>query len=559
MSSTISETGKERLRDLAILVVLIGALFGLMLGGRPLSVPDEGRYVEISREMAVTGDYVTPRLNGVKYFEKPALFYWLESFSIRLFGLNEFTLRLWPAIFALLGCLTVYGAGRRLYGRATGLIAAAVLATSVLYYALSRLIILDMPLTFFLSAALFSFLIGTHEPRGLKRRLYMWAFYAFSAFAVLTKGLIGIVIPGMVIGTWMALFWEWRLLGSIYLPSGVVLFLLIAAPWHVLVSRANPEFFNFYFIHEHFQRYLTTVHNRYHPAWYFLPVVLLGFFPWTAFLAQAVTFSSPSRWSDRHEHRDALFLLLWAVLVFAFFSASDSKLMPYILPVFPPLAVITGRYLSEAWKSGHAPGLAPGYVLFVTFGVVLSIGLAVAPHFRAELGDRGLRPYFYSLSALLFAGVLSAAALARWKNFKWAFSAIMATVVLFFVIASAKGGMLDTRSVKQLAAELKPRLKPGDVVVNYETYYQDLPVYLERVITVVGWKGELEFGTTVEDTGGWMIERDAFWKRWNGPATIYMFTKRKIYDSLKNEGKQRMYLIARTDDTVLVRNKELEP
>ena len=106
----------------------------------------------------------------------------------------------------------------------------------------------------------------------MKRRLYLWGFYAFAAFAVLAKGLIGIVIPGMIIGAWIILLGEWRMLKALYLPSGLVLFLIIAAPWHILVDRANPEFFNFYFIHEHFLRYLTKIHSRYQPAWFFIPV-----------------------------------------------------------------------------------------------------------------------------------------------------------------------------------------------------------------------------------------------------------------------------------------------
>src|SRR5574337_68433 len=157
MTLFLPKSGRETLRDLVLLTVLIGALFGIMLGNRPLSVPDEGRYVEIPREMATTGDYLTPRLNGIKYFEKPVLFYWLEAFSIRLFGLDESGLRLWPALFALFGCLAVYAAGKRLFGRRAGFLAAIVLSTSVLYYALSRVIILDMPVSVLLTVSMLSF------------------------------------------------------------------------------------------------------------------------------------------------------------------------------------------------------------------------------------------------------------------------------------------------------------------------------------------------------------------------------------------------------------------
>src|SRR5450759_4910080 len=224
MTSVTKQTGRLEMRDLIFLTLLICLLFTFMLGNRPLSVPDESRYVEISREMAVSGNYLTPRLNSVKYFEKPVFFYWLEAFSIKLFGLNEFTLRLLPALLALFGCLAVAVSGAHLFGRLSGLLAAAVLGTSILYYSLSRAILLDMPVSVLLTLAFLSFLIGTHEALGLKRRLYLWGFYALAALAVLTKGLIGILIPGMVIGAWLLLLGEWRMLKTLYIPSGLALF-----------------------------------------------------------------------------------------------------------------------------------------------------------------------------------------------------------------------------------------------------------------------------------------------------------------------------------------------
>ena len=547
------------MRDLFFLTVLISLFFGFMLGNRPLAVPDEGRYVEIPREMVATGDYLTPRLNGVKYFEKPVLFYWLEGFSIKLFGLKGFALRLWPALFALTGCLVVYASGVRLFGRRTGLIAATVLATSLLYYALSRAIILDMPVSVLLSVALLCFLLGTHEPLGLRRRLFMWGFYSFAALAVMTKGLIGILIPGMVIGVWIILLGEWRVLKTMYLPSGLLLFLLIAAPWHILVNRANPEFFNFYFIHEHFLRYLTKIHSRYKPAWFFIPVVLLGLFPWSAFLIQAVKHNLPPSWRERHEHRDTLFLLLWAGLVFLFFSASSSKLIPYILPVFPPLSLLIGRYLAEAWDRRDFPGIQAGYAVLLILTLGLTIALIALPHYRASLDVQKLGKYPYVFAAVLIIGTAVTWFMSKRNNFRWAFLSLTAATVLFLIVVNAAASVADMRSSKSLVSAIKQRLQPGDEVASYDTYYQDLPVYLEQRITVVNWKGELEFGTTVEDTSQWMVDEATFWKRWDGPSTIYMLMKRGTYDALHAVGHKNLYLIAGTDDNVLAVNKEMTP
>jgi 4-amino-4-deoxy-L-arabinose transferase-like glycosyltransferase len=558
MTSISKQPGRLEMRDLMILTVLICLFFTFMLGNRPLSVPDEGRYVEISREMVATGNYLTPRLNSVKYFEKPVFFYWLEALSIKLFGLNEFTLRLWPALFALFGCLAIAVAGARLFGRLTGILGATVLATSLLYYGLSRAIILDMPVSILLTIALLSFLIGTHEAPGLKRRFYMWGFYAFAALAVLTKGLIGIFIPGMVIGAWILLLGEWRMLKTLYIPSGLALFLIIAAPWHIMVGNANPEFYQFYFVHEHFQRYLTKVHGRYKPFWYFIPIVLLGLFPWSVFLVQTIKHNLPSTWRERHEHRDTLFLMLWACLIFLFFSASDSKLVPYILPIFPPLALLIGRYLAAAWESRDFPGLRAGYSVLLAASLLLAAAFINLPYFwpipaQAQI----LGPYRYTLAFTLVIGGAVAWGLARNRIFGWAVVAVTVTSVLFLVQVNAAAPRVDTKSIKQLAVELKTHLKPGDEVASYHEYYQDLPVYLQQRITVVDWGGELNFGNSVEDTKAWMTDGDTFWKRWQGPATMYVLTRIEDYEALKQSNPHLpLFPIARNRRNIVLSNRE---
>src|SRR5947199_3447751 len=177
-------------RDLLLLAFGFALLFGPHLGRRALWSPDEGRYAEIPREMVASGDYVTQRLNGIKYFEKPPLFYWAEAGALRLFGPEEWALRLAPALFALLGVLAVYAAGRRLYGRRAGLGAGAVLATSPLWFGLGEAITLDMAVSSLLTLAFLAFLFASRAETVWRRRLWIWAFYAAAALATLTKGLI---------------------------------------------------------------------------------------------------------------------------------------------------------------------------------------------------------------------------------------------------------------------------------------------------------------------------------------------------------------------------------
>ncbi len=557
-------TGSHWIRDILLLMLAIGMLLGYNLGNRALWDPDEGRYSEIPREMVATGDFITPRLNGVKYFEKPPLFYWAQASAIKALGLDEWSLRLWPALFALFGCLTVYVAGRRLFDRRTGLIAATILSTSLLYFQMGRTITLDMAVSVLLSAALLAFLLGTREPPGGRRRGYMWTFYACAALATLTKGLIGIVLPGMIIGAWILLLNNWRVLREMYLPSGLLLFLAIAAPWHVMVADANPEFLNFYFIHEHFMRFTTTIHRRYQPTWFFVPVLLVGFLPWVTFLAQSLRFNLPMSWSDRNAHKETLFLTLWAVLVFVFFSLSDSKLVPYILPVFPPLALLVGRYLAQAWTDDKLRGLHTGYWLVLGLSIALAAILGGVPRLGQSYAkvaeyDAILGHYLYAGAAVAAIGGIATFLLGR-RRFRLAFIGLTLTSVAFLQVLGHGLPLMDGRnSSKELALKLKPLLGPETEVMSYHRYFQDLPVYLERRVTVVGYKGELEFGAENENVDGWMIDEDAFRRRWQSPATAYMLTKRAIYDQLVADHRGGFILLAEVGKNVLLTNNETRP
>ena len=307
-------------RDAAWLGLLCIILFGIGLGSAPLANPDEARYAEIPREMLATGDFVTPRLDGIIYFEKPPLTYWLVAGSMAAFGQNEIAARAVPALVGLLGVLLTYATGRALAGRDAGWWAAIVQATTLFYFAHSRILLTDMVVSVPIGAALCCFLLGVREPPGPRRAWLFHGLYAAAALATLAKGLIGFLLPGAVMFFWLLIFNQWRRLRPFYLPTGLLLFAAIAVPWHVLVAQRNPGWAWFYFVHEHWLRFTTTTHGRNEPVWFFLPVVLLGFFPWTGFLWSAVRRALPASWARRSEVADLGFLLVWAGFIFCFFS-----------------------------------------------------------------------------------------------------------------------------------------------------------------------------------------------------------------------------------------------
>jgi len=244
------------------------------LAARPLYKTDEARYGEISREMAQSGDWVTPRLNGIKYFEKPPLQYWAGAAALKVFGVHDWAARLWTGLLSLAGVALAFFAGRRLFGASAGTAAAAILAGCPLFIAFGQFNTLDMGVSVFLAAAVFAFAIGQSPGAGSiggalvrRRRRWMLAGWAACALAVLSKGLIGIVLPAATVALYMLLRRDWALLRRLELARGIPLFLAITVPWFVVVSMRNPEFARFFFVQEHFQRFTTTMHHREHPAW----------------------------------------------------------------------------------------------------------------------------------------------------------------------------------------------------------------------------------------------------------------------------------------------------
>src|SRR6185369_2306622 len=234
------------------------------------------------------GDLITPTLNHVKYFEKPPLLYWINAASLKLFGQTELAARLPSALCGLLTVLATYIIARRLFERRTALISALILGTSAGFVLQSRIILTDMLLTFCLTAALGAFVVAAQREGRRSRALPWYLFYLFCALATLAKGLIGIVFPAGIIFFYLLLSRRWRLLTEMRLGTGLLLFLAVAAPWFVVVSLRNPEFAYFFFIHEHFERFTSTVHGRYQPFWFFVPVLLGTMLPWAFFIPGAL-------------------------------------------------------------------------------------------------------------------------------------------------------------------------------------------------------------------------------------------------------------------------------
>lgn len=544
-------------RDLWRLGLAFAVLFFALLGSRPLSNPDEGRYSEIPREMLATGDFVTPRLDGVKYFEKPPLVYWLTAASFQAFGINEFSARLWPALFALGGVLLTYAAARALHDRLTGLLAAAALGSSLLYYGLSRLILLDLAVGVLIAAALFSFLIGIDAPDGRRRRALFLAFYVAMALGVMTKGLIALVLPLGVIGAWILFFNRWSALRRLYLLPGAVLFLAIAAPWHVLAARANPDFLHFYFVHEHFQRFTSTIHHRAEPWWYFLAVFAVGFFPAICFLGSSLRHNLAGGWAGRKTQAGSWFLLLWVLVIGGFFSLSHSKLIPYIIPVFPAAAVLVGRFLAARLSSGgDRPRIGGTLYAWAAISFVVGIAIPLVRLSKDPVLAADLKPWQWLLGVTFLAGALAVSWLTARGRTRAALLGLAATQAGLLLLINPLAGRLDKRSTREFALELRTLVAPGHVVYSYRDYFQDLPVYLGRTVDVVGYQGELAYGIEAEPdfSARHFIDEPEFLRRWQLPQRCFAVAKQNDTVALFARADFPHFVLAQARGKVLFSN-----
>ncbi|MFO1402234.1 MAG: glycosyltransferase family 39 protein [Steroidobacteraceae bacterium] len=510
-----------RLRAAALLLLLLLVWF-LPLGGWRLFDPDEGRYAEIPREMLAGGDWVIPRLNGLAYLEKPPLQYWATAVAYRAFGVHEWSARLFTALSGALGVVLAFWLGARLHGRTAGLLGALVLAGCSYYFLLAHMMTLDMGLSFALQLALTGLVLlvagrgaggGAGDAAGARAPGYApWLLALGVALAFLAKGLVGILVPGGVAVLYLLLRRDWGLVLRARPWWTLLALLLLAGPWVYLAAGRNAGFLQFFFVHEHFQRFLTRVHDRYEPDWFFVPVLLVGFLPWTLLLPRILLDAIRAA---RGGQGAAWLLLLWVAFVFAFFSLSQSKLIPYIVPLFPALALLAGPALERIAPRRLAWHLLAAALAFVLLVVALAVYAATPAGLQhaAELGPdvaRGVYALLLVAAAGLGLGAWWAARGARVGAVAAAALASMVAVTGLLVASNSTGRQREQMAV---IASLRPVLRPESEFFCVDDYTQPVTFYLQRSCTLVKYTGEMLFGLRQQPQLG-LPDLAAFAARW---------------------------------------------
>lgn len=500
---------KQRWFDLGILTLFCVVLFGVFLGTRPLNVPDEGRYPNVAREMLVTGDYITPRVNGVPFLDKPALYYWLEAGSMKAFGVNKWAIRLPQAIFGWLGVLALYLFGRKFYNRRTGLLAGFLLAVSPLYYFSARYANMDLEVGLWISWALMGFfnfyqaLENQETHKRYRGQNWIWFAGACAGFGVLTKGLIGVVLPGLVIVVFLLTMQRARYLLKLHWFTNLLIIMAICSPWYLAVQHQNPWFFHYFFVYQQFERFTSTGFNNAMPFYFYLGVLLAGLLPWSFLILWRLP-RLKKGWLKRRQRPITWFLMLWVGLITLFFSIPQSKIVGYILPVVPALALLCARVLDKL--SARFQKVIMGAIAFMA---VFDIAATLAvPHF-------------------------------------------------------------DHKPAWPLYQLAKPYVTQNTVLASYDTYYQDLPIYFNRRFKVVydwdnsailqsdNWARDFYYGYLQDPKAkAWLITDKAFLKLWQQSADIVVFTDKDDSVRLLKELSPKPTVLESGGDFIIIKGHD---
>ena len=523
----------------------------------------DSTHAEAAREMLVSGDYVTLHVNGVRYLEKAPLLYWLVAFTYRIFGVNEFATRV-PTVVAMFLLVWLAASwGRQAFGSRAGVYAGLFVATTAGYYLFTRVLIPEAVLSLLIAACFYFFLRALERPA---RPAFWYAGYVCLALAVLTKGLVALVFVGLTAVLFALLTGDWRRWREFHLPTGLLLFFVIAAPWHLLAGFRNPRFFWFYFVNEHFLRFLGERYPKDYnkvPAALYWSLHLVWLFPWSIYLPLAFRnlrrglSSAASHGESSFGARTRVVCWIWAGVVLTFFAFSTNQEY-YTLPAYLPVLLLLAAAVAEEEFSGRRPWLMATAAVIALFsllaggtliaGLWSSRNLPFVPDISTVLARHSLSEDTLSMSHVLdltgesFAALRLPAALAAfalivgpavalWLRVRRRhFAATWATALtmgLFLVAAQiALGRFTPYLSSKDLAERIAQESRPGDEVAIYgdQAFGSSLLFYLRRPIELVnGRTTSMWFGSTYPDAPKIYWDDSDLRREWNSGTRVFLF------------------------------------
>lgn len=528
------------------LMLLCTFWFLLLLGYAPLVIQDEGRYVGIAREMLVSHDWVVPWLNGVPFFDKPILYYWMEMIALKLGGVSEFAARLPQALLGASGVMMLYHTCKRLFNWRVGVFAALTLAVMPLYFLLAHYADMDLEVAVFIGLSLMNLLLAQQPDASSKQnRFYMWACFAAAGCAVLTKGFMGLVFPIMVSTLWMLWTRYWPGFKRLHLLSGLLIVLTINAPWDIIMQLRFPDYWHYFFYQLQFARYFSHSFSHLEPFWFYIPVLIVGALP-VSLLGLSALFNWRCLTMDYVKaHANQTFFLVWFVSIYLFFSVAHTKLIGYMIPVMPAIAALAALRFEHWWRERSRVPLIAGCITVIGLAVFAAV-FALAPHFYPDLAKSGSNAHAHAI-AVVYA-LAAVVALVAWikQRVRWMIVASLLAVAMMNVIVLVCPALQRTN--KKLYLEASRYITPDTLVVMHNTYLYDASFYLQRSSLMVNkwqtpmavfgdsWIWRMQYGRiqAPESANRWMIEEDKFQQLWHSDKPMVVFVDKRMFTDFKN-------------------------
>jgi 4-amino-4-deoxy-L-arabinose transferase-like glycosyltransferase len=539
------------IRHLLILLLLSYTFLFFGIGEYSLKEPDEGRYAEIPREMIELNDYTVPHLNYVRYFEKPPLFYWAVAGSYKLFGINEWSFRFANAFSAFLCMLALYIFVRRWLGERTALFSSIVLISSFGFFSMARIVTIDMFFTLWLFLSLLCF-TGYYRER---KPLFIYFFYVFLALATLSKGIVSIILLIVTIIIFLLIEKKMSFIKEMRIIKGMMIYGVIALPWFIAISLRESEFLYFFVVDQHFLRFITAKHKRTGSLFYFLPVLAGGMFPWSILIPRGIA----SLWK-RSEIR---LFIIWSGIVFLFFSVSRSKLPPYILPIFPTLAIVIGCFFNDVWDRAAKIKLEAAIyiIIFSVFAITPFLYWSnTAIGWISRISAEAIY-VFQSLKALLICismlSILTIIILIFRKSYASIFLILSAFSFIFVsLLMTLNIKTIDSlNTTKGLSNTINRNMREGDLLINYGTYDQTLPFYTKKKVVIAAYKGELEMGSKYEDSKDIFINEYDFIKHFLSGKRVFSVLKTKRLKKLMEKLPENATIVDYQSERCLIKNR----
>ena len=531
---------------ISILIALCAYLFLFKLGSVSLWETDEPIYGEVAKEILKSGDWITLHFNYRAWFDKPPLYMWLTALWYYLSGWNEFTTRISSSLFGIGHVIAVYFFGRVMFNKKVGFFSAIFLATSLQFIIQSRLALVDVPLSFFITLSCLFFYLGTATSY---KRYYFLLSSLFAGVATLTKGPVGVVIPLLIIGIYLFLTRNLKQLKKMSLPWMSLIFLLVASPWYIAeIIRHGRSFIDNFFLLRTVARFTTPFEGHTGPVYYYFGVLFLGFFPWSSFLP--FSFFHLLKKKEKIERKKSFLIISWFCVIFIFFSLAKSKLPGYILPLYPACALAVGRL----WDDFAERKVAGKKGIFISFGIfflllivfALALLLVAKPSFPQEYSL--FSGYLFLMVFGLFAaGIFSFIALfTRKRAFLSPAGLVAGMCFLVWVLTIYILPLTESfKPTKFLAKQITSVIQPGERIGNYPARNEDFMSFDCSLIyycdhPVVGINSE-------KDLKAFLASKER----------VYCVMSVEAYQKVKKrlEGTP-VYILSRRDGKILLSNRE---